>query len=231
MRVPLRVRAALAGAVLFTLALLTVRQISYWENSLDLWAHTLRVTENNLVAEDNLGVALLAVGDAQAALPHFQNAARINPLDPLSHINIGADFQEHARWADAVAEYTTALRLTADPRLLTVTYKNLGGVYRRMGDFSNAENSYEQVVKIDPRDESAFLALGVLRREHLIHDLTLSLGEHPRADGYLQLGQLLQQAGRASEARDAYQRSVVLGDPSGEARKALAGLDVNAGRY
>jgi len=71
----------------------------------------------------------------------------------------------------------------------------------------------------------------VLRREHLIHDLELSLGAHLRADGYLQLGQLLQQAGRTADARDAYQRSVALGDPSGEARKALAGLELNTRQY
>jgi Flp pilus assembly protein TadD len=224
-RITLVTRVTMASVILLLLGFLTVRQISYWETSVDLWLHTLQITKNNLVAEDNLGVALLALGDNEGALPHFQNAARINPLDPLSHVNLGADYQEHGRWSEALAEYITAARLTADPNLLTVIYKNLGSVYRQLGDFLRAEESYQQALKIDPRDQTAFLALGVLRRDHQIRDLQRSLAERPKADGYLELGQLLQQAGRTNDARVAYQRSVELGDKSGEAHRALAALD------
>jgi len=224
-RIPLVTRVTMASVILLLLGFLTVRQISYWQTSVDLWSHTLQVTKNNLVAEDNLGVALLALGDSEGALPHFQNAAKINPLDALSHVNIGADYQEHGQWSEALAEYTTAARLTAEPNLLTVIYKNLGSVYRQLGDSSRAEESYRQVLKIDPRDQTALLALGVVRRDHRIQDLQRSLAEQPRADGYLELGRLLQQAGRTNDARDAYQKSIELGDKSGEAHKALAELD------
>jgi Flp pilus assembly protein TadD len=220
-RIPLVTGVTMASVVLLLLGFLTVRQISYWQTSVDLWSHTLQATKNNLVAEDNLGVALLALGDNEGALPHFQNAAKINPLDPLSHVNIGADYQEHEQWSAALAEYTTAASLTVDPNLLTVIYKNLGSVYRQLGDFSRAEESYQQVLKIDPRDQTAFLALGVLRRDNRIRDLQRSLAEQPNADGYLELGQLLQQAGRTNDARDAYQKSVQLGDKSGKPHKAL----------
>ena len=224
LRIPQLARVLLASVILLLLAFLTVRQISYWQTSIDLWSHTLQVTDNNLVAEDNLGVALLELGDNEGALPHFQNAARINPLDALSHINIGADYQEHQQWTEALAEYTKAVHLANDPNLLTLTYKNLGSVYRQLGDRSQAEESYRQALQINPQDQTAFLALGVLGREHRVQDLKLSLEKDPNADGYLKLGQLLQQAGRTDDARDAFTRSVALGDKSGEARKALAAL-------
>jgi len=230
-RVPVVTRVTLASAILLLLAFLTVRQISFWQTSVDLWSHTLQVTENNLVAEDNLGVALLALGDNEGALPHFLNAAKINPLDALSHSNIGADHQEHGQWPEALAEYTTAARLTNDPNLLTPIYKNLGSVYRQLGDFSRAEESYQQVLKINPQDQTAFLALGVLRRDHRIRDLQQSLAEQPKADGYLELGRLLQQAGHTNDARDAYQKSVELGDESGEAHKSLAALEASPSQY
>ena len=226
MRISPSVRAIAASVVLTALAFLTVRQISYWQTSVELWSHALQVTDNNLVAEDNLGVALLALGDNDDALPHFQNAARINPLDALSHINIGADYQEHQQWTEALAEYTKAVHSTNDPSLLVLTFNNLGSVYRQLGYFSNAEESYRQALRINPQDSAAFLALGVLSRERRVQDLKLSLEKDPNADGYLKLGKLLQEAGRTNDARDAYTRSVALGDKSGEARKALAGLQL-----
>ena len=230
MRIPQIARASVATVILLLLAFLTIRQISYWQTSVDLWSHTLQVTENNLVAEDNLGVALLELGDNEDALPHFQNAARINPLDALSHINIGADYQEHQQWTEALAEYTKAVRLTNDPNLLTLTYENLGSICRQLGDLSQAEKSYRQALQINPQDQTAFLALGVLGREQRVQDLKLSLGKEPTADGYLKLGQLLQQERRSDEARDAFRRSIALGDKTGEARKALATLELSANR-
>lgn len=227
LRIPQIARGAMASVLLALLAFLTVRQISYWQTSVDLWSHTLQVTNNNLVAEDNLGVALLALGDNEDALPHFQNAVRINAFDALGHINIGADLQEHQQWTAALAEYTKALPLTNDPNLLSLAYKNLGSVYRQLGDFSRAEESYRQALQITPQDQVAFLALGVLGREQRIHDLDLSLEKNPDAGGYLKLGELLQQAGRMADARDAYQRALALGDKTGEARKALAALQLS----
>ena len=51
-----------AAAVLLALAFTTHRQIGYWQSNEDLWSHTLGVTTNNFVAEDNLGGALTLEG-------------------------------------------------------------------------------------------------------------------------------------------------------------------------
>lgn len=164
-RVDPRLPFLAALAVVILLSVLTLRQLSNWRSSYDLWSHTLQVSTNNLVAEDNLGVELLALGRAEEALPHFQNAVRINPLDPLSHVNIGADDQGHGRLPEAIAEYTSVIRLTSDPKLLTVAYENLGAIYRQLGDFPKALESYQRVLQINPQETRAFMAIAVLRRE------------------------------------------------------------------
>ena len=56
-----------AAAILFALALATHRQIGYWQSNYDLWSHTLAVTENNFVAENNLGGALILEGREEEA--------------------------------------------------------------------------------------------------------------------------------------------------------------------
>lgn len=49
-----------------------------------------------------------------------------------------------------------------------------------------------------------------------------SVAEHPTAEGYLQLGQLQQQAGRVEDARAAYKKALQSNPKAEAARLALA---------
>jgi protein O-mannosyl-transferase len=56
----LTVWAAVAGAAtLVALALATHQQIGFWQSNEDLWSHTLAITQNNFVAENNLAGAMI----------------------------------------------------------------------------------------------------------------------------------------------------------------------------
>ena len=88
-------------------------------------AHTLAITQNNFVAEDNMGGALLLLNKADEAHAHFEAAARINPHDPMSHSNLGAYLQQHNQLREAVEEYESTIRMTSDPELLASTYAQL----------------------------------------------------------------------------------------------------------
>ena len=115
-----------AALILAALAFTTHRQIDYWQSSVDLWSHTLAVTENNFIAEDNLGGALILEDKEEEAHPHFEAAARINPKDPMSRSNLGIYFQTHNQMREAIAQYEAAVHLTTDPGFLAQTYANLG---------------------------------------------------------------------------------------------------------
>jgi protein O-mannosyl-transferase len=123
-----------AAVVLVALAFVTHRQIGYWQSNYELWSHTLAVTENNFVAENNLGGALILEGREEDAHPHFEAAARINPRDPMSRSNLGIYLQNHHQMREAVAEYEAAVELTSDPGLLAQTYANLGAAHRALGE-------------------------------------------------------------------------------------------------
>src|SRR5208282_48892 len=62
-----RWRTTSAAVVLFALVLLTSHQIRFWRSSYDLWSHTVEVTNDNPVGEENLGIALLASGRSAEA--------------------------------------------------------------------------------------------------------------------------------------------------------------------
>jgi tetratricopeptide (TPR) repeat protein len=214
-----------AVAVLVLLAIITHRQIGYWQSNSELWSHTLAVTQNNFIAEDNLGGALILEGREEEAHSHFEAAARINPRDPMSRSNLGTYYQSHGRVPEAVDEYQTAIKLTSDPGLLSMTYANLGAAQRALGEDEQAQQSFEQSLHLNPNQFNAWLGLGLLARkqgqvEEAIRDLSRSLELQPTAEAYFELGHTLEQAGRTAEALDAYDQALKLAPDLKEAQQA-----------
>ncbi|HUO16933.1 MAG TPA: tetratricopeptide repeat protein [Verrucomicrobiae bacterium] len=221
--------AIAASVVLIALSVATYRQIGYWQSNQALWAHTLSVTENNFIAEDNLGGALILEGKEEEAHPHFATAARINPRDPMSHSNLGTYDQTHGRLQDAVAEYESAVRLTSDAGLLAQTYANLGAAQRELQQDDAAEASFDESLRLNPSQFNAWLGKGLLARKQgqldaAIRDLSRSVELEPTARAYTELGRTLAQAGRSGDALAAYKEALKLAPDFAEAQQAAEAL-------
>lgn len=221
--------AATAVLILVALAWATHRQIDYWQNNVDLWSHTLAVTQNNFIAEDNLGGALILAGREEEAFPHFLVASMINPRDPLSHSNLGTYFETHKRMREAAEQYETAIQLTADPGLLAQTYANLGAAQRSLGETEAAEKSYQESLRLNPKQFNAWLGEGIIARQQgrtdeAIADLSRSVELRPTAAGYFELGNTLAQAGRIAQSREAYRQALSLNPGLVGAQQALDAL-------
>jgi len=219
-------RLIAAACILTALSFLTYRQLGYWSSSYDLWAHTLAITQNNFVAEDNMGGALLLLGKPDEAHEHFVAAARINPRDPMSHSNLGAYLQEHNQLREAVQEYESTIQMTSDPALLASTYANLGAAYRDLGDDAKARESYDQALRLNPNQFNAYLGLGRLlerqgKLDEAIANYSRSIEIRPTESGFLRVGHALEMKGRRHEAVSAYQQALQLNPDSTEAQQAL----------
>jgi protein O-mannosyl-transferase len=218
-----------AAAILVALAAATHRQIGYWQSNYDLWSHTLAVTENNFVAENNLGGALILEGKEEEAHAHFEAAARINPRDPMSRSNLGIYYQQHGQMRDAVAQYEAAIGLTSDPGLLAQAYANLGAAERAMGEDEQARKSFDRSMRFNPNQFNAWLGMGLLAQkqgklDEAVSDLSRSVELQPSAQGYLELGRTLAQAGHAPEALNAYEQALKLSPDLVEAQQAADAL-------
>jgi len=221
-----------ATGVLLALATATHRQIDYWRSNTDLWAHALGVTQNNFIAEDNLGGALILEGKEEDAHPHFEAAARINPKDPMSRSNLGTYFQTHNQMREAIAQYEVAIELTSDPGLLAQTYANLGAAHRAMREDEEAHQSFEQSLRLNPNQFNAWLGMGLLAQkqgklDEAISDLSRSIEIQPTAEGYLNLGRALEQAGHVPQALDAYQQTLKINPDLAEAQQRMDALRQN----
>ena len=218
-----------ATAALIALAVVTHTQIGYWQNNQDLWSHAIAVTENNFVAEDNLGGALILQGKEEEAHAHFEAAARINPKDPMSHSNLGTYYQTHNQMREAVKEYEAAATMTSDPGLLAQTYANLGAAYRALGEDELAHTNFDRSLRYNPNQFNAWLGLGLLAQkqgnlDESITDLSRSLDLQPTAQGYAALGRTLAQSGRNAEALAAYEQALKISPDLAEAQQAADGL-------
>lgn len=223
-RASLTAEAMGAALVVLMLAFFTWRQNGYWKSNVELWSHTLDVTANNLIAEDKLGVALQAVGQHEEGMVHFSNAVRLNPLDPLSNFNVGADLHARGNMQEAIPHYEITIRQTTDSRLMADAYQNLGTAYLQLGDSPRAREQFLLALRANPGLTTVFAGLGELENEP-IRALSRSVVEQPTADGYLRLAQLFQQAGHLPEARLAYAEALRLNPALEEARQALSRLD------
>lgn len=218
-----------AAAVLIALGFQTHQQIGYWQSNEELWSHTLAVTANNFVAEDNLGGALILEGKEEQAHAHFEAAALINPKDPMSHSNLGTYDLQHGQMRDAIQQYQSAIELTSDPGLLAQTYANLGAVYRAIGETTQAQDNYNHALRLNPNQFNAWLGLGLIAQKQgelaeAITNLSRSVELRPTAPGYLALGHALAQTGRTAEARAAYEQALKISPDLVEAQKAAAAL-------
>lgn len=216
-----QVQLAAGGIIIAALFAVAHRQIGFWKSSYDLWAHTLEVTKDSYVAEDNLGEALANLGRNDDALPHFYEAKRISSTDLSSRVNIAAILQSRGEIREAVAEYSAAIKIaSANPnnrdnaKPLATALANLGTLYSVNGDYEKARENYRQALRINPT------ALN-----DLIGKFYRFAAAQPAGKKYLWLGEMLEQAGRTKEARAAYAEALRSDPTLVEARASLKRLD------
>jgi protein O-mannosyl-transferase len=213
--------------VVAVLALLTTKQLKFWDSSYDLWTHTLQLTVNNFVAEENLASSLVALGRDDEALPHFLAAEQIVPQNVISRMNLGAALLHTGRYSDAIEHFQAIVSLSQDHSLLLGAYQGLGVADAKLGERAQARKYFLEALQIDHSDRISLYNLGLLETEEGIDKLSAAVSAHPTADGYLQLGQFLQSDNRISEALLAYQKALRLDPGLAEAKRALEALNVS----
>ena len=209
-KINLPARAAAAAIILTGLSILTWRQIGYWQDSDALWAHAAALTENNLFAEDDVGKSLLRQGRPQDALPHLQNAVRIDPRDPTRRLNFASGLAQSGRSQDAVREYETAIQLTSDHEIQVRCYESIAILYGMLGDYSKARETYRQALQVDPTQEP-----------QIEERLSQEAADEDSGQSYMQLGLLLEETGKFSEARSAFAQALKLDPTLDEAKRFL----------
>ena len=137
----------ISSVIVLLLATLSWSQLKYWENSHELFTHTLEVTRDNYTMHCNLGVLLAGQGDSKTAEYHYREALKIKPDDKDANINYGNLLVRQGRVDEAIERYIAAIKSNPD---FVEAYNNLGIAYVKRGDRQKAIEQFSAAVKINP---------------------------------------------------------------------------------
>ena len=101
-------------AVLAIMAVLSWKQCSYWNNSIDLFSHALRVTKDNFIAHNGFGYALYEKGKMEEAVDQFNEAILIAPRYAYAYNNRGSAYVKLGRYQSAMEDFNKAIDLKQD---------------------------------------------------------------------------------------------------------------------
>ena len=157
------VLACAAAGGLAALTILSWFQVGTWRNNITLYSHAVGVTAGNYWAEYNLGLALMAGDRDDEALPHFQEAIRLQPGYADAYLNIGVIQAKQGRLADATTNFGRVLELNPAHR---EALRNLSLALIRQGKAVEAASRLGELRRLKPDDPEVWFLTGVLHREN-----------------------------------------------------------------
>jgi tetratricopeptide (TPR) repeat protein len=143
--------------ILLALGAVTWAQTRHWRNSLSLWTHCVAVTDNNAIAQYNLGCSLQDAGQKDAAAEHYRAALAINPDHLGANVNLGGILGEGGQMRAATNYFARAVRVAPGD---ATAQRHLGIALMELGDAAGAAAHCGESVRLDPNDCVAFMNLG-----------------------------------------------------------------------
>jgi Tfp pilus assembly protein PilF len=221
------------AVVLGLLSVLTWIQIGRWRDGETLYRSALRVTRENFLVHNNLGVTLADAGRPAEAALQYEAALRANPAYAEAHNNLGVVLKRQGRLDEAERHFLATLRLRPD---FEAAHNNLGNLYMARGEFDRARERYEAALRIAPTYAEALANFGILLAETGDLDraearLLAAVASDPgRSETRKNLGIVLLRQGRVDAAAEEYERAVVLDPSDARLRSDLGILRMRQGR-
>jgi len=206
-----------AVSCLLLLGTLTYRQVGYWHDTESFWRRTVALTQDNYIAQNNLGDFLLHQDRTEEAAAHFRAALAIRPDGIAANLNLGAYEDGRGNLPAAIEHYQMVARDAGDVGMRATAYGSLGFAYRGLGQSMKAKQCFETALQLEPDQARAMVGLGLIAQEN--GDLAEAIRQYSRAAavqptdvGYLLLARALQQEGHVDEA-NAISESVARSSP------------------
>ncbi|MEY2427489.1 MAG: protein O-mannosyl-transferase [Verrucomicrobiota bacterium] len=143
-------RVALAVLALIVLGLcvsLTATQVRFWKNTETISVHSLAVTSDNPLMQNNLGTALLEEHRFEESAEHFRAALRIQPNYAEAESNLGFSQALQGKLDDAIEHYHRALELK--PTIVRTHYV-LGQALSAQGKRDEAIAEFRITLELNP---------------------------------------------------------------------------------
>lgn len=130
---------SMSAVTLAAMIVLTSMQLKHWENGFTIFTHTVEVTENNWVAQNNLGLIYFDEGRIDEAILHFKESIKAKPSYALAYLNLGVAHQARNEFEEAIDAFKWVLQFEpANPK----AHFSLGLVYLTLGNRNLAMVEY-----------------------------------------------------------------------------------------
>lgn len=153
------VLAVAAGIALSGLAILTWLQVGCWRNSTTLFQHTLRVSPDSAIVQNNLGFALAQQGRLKVAVSHYREALRIEPYYLKARFNLGFALGKLGRLDEAIDHFSRLLHVKPD---FAEAHYNLAVALSQENRLEEAIEHLRDAIRVEPDYAEAHNELGVL---------------------------------------------------------------------
>jgi hypothetical protein len=118
-------------AVLAILSFLSWNQCGYWKNSIILFSHTIKVTDDNWLAYNNKGVTYYELGDHKQAIEDYSRAIEINPDYIEAYNNRSTSYYHLGNYNQAIEDCNRVIGIKPG---YAEAYLNRGNAYLNQGD-------------------------------------------------------------------------------------------------
>lgn len=216
-----------ASLVLLILMITTISQVKLWQNSVTLFNHTLKVTNNNSIIHNNLGVTLARQGKDQESIVHYKKALEIESNYADAHYNLGVLLARQGKEQEAVAQFIETLRIKPD---YTQAHNDLALILTKQGKIQEALTHFTEAVRTNPNNAEAHFNLGIalLRQGRIpeaIFHFNQALQINPKdARVHQNLGVVLASQGKTEEAIAHLIQALQINPNNADAHYSLASL-------
>lgn len=142
--------------ILGLLALISWRQIGYWQSSLTLAEHALAVTHDNDFAHSNLGLYYERKGDFAEAAVHYAQSLKIHPANADVLNNLGNSLLQMGQIEAAEQAYRLIEKSSGKYIQALV---NLGIVFSEKKEWEKSKTYFQRALEQDPQRVKAYTGL------------------------------------------------------------------------
>ncbi|MDD3953249.1 MAG: tetratricopeptide repeat protein [Lentisphaeria bacterium] len=149
---------ALSALIVLGLSVKTWTQVGYWQDSVALYDHTLKVTDHNWVIYNNRGAVYNDRGNYRQAIEDLNKAIEIKPDYADAYSNRGAAYKGLGNYRQAIEDYNRAIGIKPNEAM---AFSNRGNAYKGLGNVRQAIEDYNRAIEIKPDEAMAYGNRGV----------------------------------------------------------------------
>ncbi|MGC9963972.1 MAG: tetratricopeptide repeat protein [Syntrophobacteraceae bacterium] len=202
---------ASSALVLSSLFAVTWTQVGYWQNSIALYDHALKISTINDVIRYNLGLAYAKLGNLRQAIDNYDRAIEINPEYVDAFVSRGIVYDELHSFVRAIEDFDSAVKI--DPKC-AYAYNDRGAAYAKLGNRWQAIEDYGRAINANPEYAEAHYNRGILYQVlgnlgQAIQDYDRAIEINPEyAEAYGNRGAALYTLGNHRQAISDYDKAI-----------------------